>query len=124
MGEHVPVQLCGRRTARSTRLLSNKDDDAVARVTYLQQALAPGQVTVVTRDFGMRTRPRIWKLKAAAVPEKPLIPADKLSSADLGQVVESTTMLCPRPEACVRAGGVRTDAARPWWNCLPSPGVL
>lgn len=79
--------------------LPNNDNEAVACAAYLQQALAPGQVTVITRDIGMRSRARTWKLRAEPLPEKFLIPADGLSSAELDKAVESITVSVPAPTA-------------------------
>jgi rRNA-processing protein FCF1 len=71
------------------RRLPNNDDEVVARATFLQQAIAPQEVTVITRDIGMRTRARAWKLKAAKLPDKFLIPADKLSASDLDAAISA-----------------------------------
>jgi rRNA-processing protein FCF1 len=65
--------------------LDNNDNEAVARAAYLQQALRPGQVTVITRDIGMRARARTWGLKAEPLPEKYLIPSDGFSAAKLDE---------------------------------------
>jgi predicted ribonuclease YlaK len=72
--------------------LTNNDNEAVARAAYLQQALAPGQVAVITRDIGMRTRARTWKLKAEPLPPKYLIPSDGLLPAALDSAVETITV--------------------------------
>ncbi|WP_437064534.1 PIN domain-containing protein [Streptomyces sp. enrichment culture] len=50
--------------------LPNNDDEIVARACYLQQAIAPAPVTVVTGDNGMRARALSWRLKARVLDEK------------------------------------------------------
>lgn len=62
---------------------SNNDDEIVSRAAFIQQALDPGQVTIVTRDIGMRARAKARLLKAESLPEKYLIPTDGLLAADL-----------------------------------------
>lgn len=69
--------------------LPNNDDEVVARAAFLQQAIAPRNVAVITRDIGMRTRARVWKLRATKLPDKYLIPSDKLSTADLDAAISS-----------------------------------
>ncbi|MFC5031057.1 PIN domain-containing protein [Streptomyces sp. DSM 41987] len=50
--------------------LPNNDDEIVSRACYLQQAIAPTPVTVVTGDNGMRARALAWGLKARKLDEK------------------------------------------------------
>jgi len=59
--------------------LPNNDDEIVARACYLQQAIAPAPVTVVTGDNGMRARALSWGLKARVLDEKYKI--ERLSAA-------------------------------------------
>jgi hypothetical protein len=75
--------------------LSNNDNEAIACAGLLQAALAPGQVTVVTRDLGVRARARTWKLKAEALPEKYLIPGGGFTAADLDQALTLITPVAP-----------------------------
>ena len=63
--------------------LPNNDDEIVARAVALQQAVYPGQVTIVTRDIGMRTRALAQELKVGKIPDKYLIREEKLSTVDL-----------------------------------------
>ncbi|TQJ55969.1 PIN domain-containing protein [Streptomyces sp. SLBN-115] len=72
--------------------VNNNDNETVARAAYLQQALDPGKVTVITRDIGMRARARTWKLRAEPLSPKYLIPSDALSVADLDMAVETITV--------------------------------
>ncbi|WP_028808675.1 PIN domain-containing protein [Streptomyces canus] len=60
--------------------LPNNDDEIVARACYLQQAIAPAPVTVVTGDNGMRARALSWGLKARVLDEKYKI--ERLSAAE------------------------------------------
>lgn len=55
------------------RRLPNNDDEAVARAAHLQQAIAPRQISVITRDNGMRGKAMTWCLPP---PDKYLIPED------------------------------------------------
>ncbi len=71
------------------RRLPNNDDEIVARASFLQQAISPYKVTVISRDLGMRTRARIRRLGAQKLSDKYLIPADGLSAADLDAAVAS-----------------------------------
>jgi rRNA-processing protein FCF1 len=71
------------------RRLPNNDDEAVAQAALLQQALGQTPVTVITRDIGMRTRAKTWKLRAQKLPDKYLIREDKLSTADMDEAVKS-----------------------------------
>jgi rRNA-processing protein FCF1 len=64
------------------RLLNN-DDEIVACAALLQQALNPGQVTIVTRDIGMRARAMAQRLRAESLPEKYLLSGEHLSSVEL-----------------------------------------
>ena len=70
------------------RRLPNNDDEIVARAAFLQQAIAPNTVTVVTRDIGMRSRARTRQLRAEKLDDRYLIPADGLSTADLDAAVK------------------------------------
>lgn len=74
------------------RRLPNNDDEAVARAADLQQAVAPHKVLVLTRDNGVRARALGWGLEAGKLPDKYLIPEDKLSDADLTRDLESITI--------------------------------
>jgi hypothetical protein len=65
------------------RRMPNNDDEIVARAAFLQQALSPGQVTIITRDIGMRARAMAQRLRAESLPEKYLLSGDGLSSAEL-----------------------------------------
>jgi len=65
------------------RRMPNNDDEIVARAAFLQQALRPGQVTIITRDIGMRARAMAQHLRAESLPEKYLLPSDGLSSGEL-----------------------------------------
>jgi hypothetical protein len=67
--------------------LPNNDDEIVARASFVQQAISPRKVTVVTRDNGMPTRARVRLLGAEKINDKYLIPADGLSAADLDAAV-------------------------------------
>ncbi|UQA34778.1 PIN domain-containing protein [Streptomyces sp. HNA39] len=58
------------------RRLPNNDDEAVARAAHLQQAIAPRQITVITRDNGMRGKAMTWCLPWGFPPDKYLIPED------------------------------------------------
>lgn len=58
------------------RRLPNNDDEAVARAAHLQQAIAPRQITVTTRDNGMRGKAMTWCLPWDFPPDKYLIPED------------------------------------------------
>jgi rRNA-processing protein FCF1 len=63
--------------------LPNNDDEIVARAVALQQVVYPGQVTIVTRDIGMRARALAQGLRASKIPDKYLIREENLSTADL-----------------------------------------
>ncbi len=65
------------------RRLPNNDDEIVARAGFLQQALAPGQVTMVTRDIGMRARALALQLRAERLPDNYLITGSGLTAAAL-----------------------------------------
>lgn len=60
--------------------LPNNDDEIVARACYLQQAIAPTPVTVITGDNGMRARALAWGLRARVLDEKYKI--ERLSAAE------------------------------------------
>jgi hypothetical protein len=70
---------------------TNNDDEIVFRASYLQQALAPGQVTLVTRDIGMRARALAQNLKAESLPEKYLIPEDGFKNNEMEDNLRSIT---------------------------------
>jgi predicted ribonuclease YlaK len=69
--------------------LSNNDDEVVVRAAYLQQAVTPTSVTVVTRDIGMRVRARSRLLRAEKLDDKYLIPSDGLRGQDLDAALKS-----------------------------------
>jgi rRNA-processing protein FCF1 len=69
------------------RRVENNDDEIVARAAFLQQAIWPNTITVITRDIGMRTRARTRRLKAEKLDDKYLIPQDDLSASDLDAAV-------------------------------------
>lgn len=71
------------------RRLPNNDDEVIAQAALLQQAVGQTPVTVITRDIGMRTRAKAWKLRARKLPDKYLIREDKLSAADMDEAVKS-----------------------------------
>jgi rRNA-processing protein FCF1 len=75
--------------------MPNNDDEIVARASFLQQAIAPHKVTVISRDLGMRTRARARQLDAEKLNDKYLIPAEGLSAASLDAAVAS---IDPAPE--------------------------
>lgn len=79
--------------------LPNNDNEAIACAALVQAALAPGQVTVLTRDIGMRARARTWGLRAEKLDEKYLIQGSGLGTTDLDQAVQAITPLpaAPRP---------------------------
>ncbi|WST35450.1 hypothetical protein OG379_40915 (plasmid) [Streptomyces sp. NBC_01166] len=54
------------------------DDELVAAAVCLRQAVAPGEVVVVSRDIGVRTRARPWGLSARALPDTYLIEGGEL----------------------------------------------
>jgi hypothetical protein len=58
------------------RRLPNNDDQVVARAAHLHQAIAPRQITVVTRDNGMRGKAMTWRMPWDFPPDKYLIPED------------------------------------------------
>ncbi|MCP2314163.1 PIN domain-containing protein [Kitasatospora paracochleata] len=74
------------------RRLPNNDDELVSRAAALQQAIAPHEVLVVTRDNGVRTRALSWRLAARKLDDKYLIPADQLAAADLARDLETITV--------------------------------
>ncbi|MFJ9010289.1 PIN domain-containing protein [Streptomyces canus] len=73
--------------------LPNNDDEIVARACYLQQAIAPAPVTVVTGDNGMRARALSWGLKARVLDEKYKI--DRLSAAEKAANEQAITFAVP-----------------------------
>jgi len=76
--------------------LPNNDDEIVARAVELQQAVHPGQVTVITRDIGMRARALAQGLKVGKIPDKYLIREDNLSTTEMD--VALTTISPPSGE--------------------------
>ncbi|MFE9017980.1 PIN domain-containing protein [Streptomyces sp. NPDC007808] len=73
--------------------LPNNDDEIVARACYLQQAVAPSPVTVVTGDNGMRARALSWGLKARVLDEKYKI--ERLSAAEKAADEQAITFDVP-----------------------------
>ncbi|MDG9709650.1 PIN domain-containing protein [Streptomyces sp. DH10] len=73
--------------------LPNNDDEIVARACYLQQAIAPAPVTVVTGDNGMRARALSWGLKAKVLDEKYKI--ERLSAAEKAANEQAITFEVP-----------------------------
>ncbi|MGW1957650.1 PIN domain-containing protein [Streptomyces sp. NPDC001920] len=73
--------------------LPNNDDEIVARACFLQQAVAPSPVTVVTGDNGMRARALSWGLKARVLDEKYKI--ERLSAAEKGANEQAITFDVP-----------------------------
>jgi rRNA-processing protein FCF1 len=71
------------------RRMPNNDDEVVARAAFVQQAIAPSKVTVITRDIGMRTRARTRLLNAEKLSDKYLIPEDQLAAGELDSAVTS-----------------------------------
>ncbi|MFI7142498.1 PIN domain-containing protein [Streptomyces massasporeus] len=76
--------------------LPNNDDEIVARACYLQQAIAPAQVTVVTGDNGMRARALSWGLKARVLDKKYKI--ERLSAAQKTANEQTITFDVPDDE--------------------------
>ncbi|MER5218284.1 PIN domain-containing protein [Streptomyces sp. NPDC002838] len=76
--------------------LPNNDDEIVARACYLQQAIAPAQVTVVTGDNGMRARALSWGLKARVLDEKYKI--ERLGAAEKAANEQTITFDVPDDE--------------------------
>jgi rRNA-processing protein FCF1 len=76
------------------RRLPNNDDEIVARGAHLQQAVSPRQVTVITRDNGMRAKAMTWGLPWD-FPEKYLIPEDSLGSKHREANLASITVDIP-----------------------------
>jgi PIN domain len=73
----------------------NNDNELVARAAFLQQAVYPNRITILTRDIGMRTRAVTRLLRAEKLPDKYLIPSDGLSAADLDAAVASIDIYLP-----------------------------
>jgi rRNA-processing protein FCF1 len=73
--------------------LPNNDDEIVARACYLQQAIAPAPVTVVTGDNGMRARALSWGLRAKVLDEKYKI--ERLSAAEKAANEQAITFEVP-----------------------------
>jgi predicted ribonuclease YlaK len=71
----------------------NNDDEIVARACYLQQAIAPAPVTVVTGDNGMRARALCWGLKARVLDEKYKI--ERLSTVEKAVNEQAITFEVP-----------------------------
>ncbi|WP_413812580.1 hypothetical protein [Streptomyces sp. OE57] len=61
------------------------DDELVASALRLQQAVAPVEVVVVSRDIDVRTRAGAWGLPARLLPDKYLIEGGGLHQAALEQ---------------------------------------
>lgn len=61
------------------------DDELVASALRLQQAVAPAEVVVVSRDIGVRTRARAWGLPARPLPDAYLIEGGELRRQELEQ---------------------------------------
>jgi rRNA-processing protein FCF1 len=76
--------------------LPNNDDEIVARACYLQQAIGPAPVTVVTGDNGMRARALSWGLKARVLDEKYKI--ERLSAAEKTANEQAITFDVPDDE--------------------------
>lgn len=76
--------------------LPNNDDEIVARACYLQQAIAPAPVTVITGDNGMRARALSWGLKARVLDEKYKI--ERLTVAGKAAHEQSITFDVPDEE--------------------------
>ncbi|MDJ0346790.1 hypothetical protein QMK19_33320 [Streptomyces sp. H10-C2] len=51
----------------------------MARAAHLQQAIAPHQVTVITRDNGVRAKAMTWGLPWDFLPDKYVIREDQLT---------------------------------------------
>jgi hypothetical protein len=77
------------------RRLHNNDDEAVARAAHLQQAIAPRQVTVVTRDNGTRGKAMTWGLPWHFPPDKYLIPEDGFGAKHREANLASITVNVP-----------------------------
>ena len=92
------------------RRMPNNDDEIVARAAFLQQALNPGQVTIITRDIGMRARAMAQGLRAESLPEKYLLSGDGLSSAELDESL-ATLSLDEHVVTKVPGDGVSTSAS-------------
>jgi rRNA-processing protein FCF1 len=71
--------------------LTNNDDEIIRSAAILQQASHPHEVTVVTRDIGMRARALTQRLRVAKIPDKYLIREEGLAAADLATAVASIT---------------------------------
>ncbi|MET8129318.1 PIN domain-containing protein [Streptomyces sp. NPDC005065] len=83
--------------------LPNNDDEIVARACYLQQAIAPTPVTVVTGDNGMRARALAWGLKARRLDEKYNI--ERLTAAQKDENLAAITFDVPEGRDSTAAGG-------------------
>ncbi|MEY9961365.1 PIN domain-containing protein [Streptacidiphilus sp. MAP5-52] len=81
------------------RRLPNNDDEAVARAAHLQQAIAPRQVTVITRDNGMRGKAMTWGLPWDFPPDKYLIPEDGFGAKHREANLASITVDVPEDPA-------------------------
>jgi rRNA-processing protein FCF1 len=73
--------------------LPNNDDEIVVRACYLQQAIAPASITVVTGDNGMRARALSWGLKARVLDEKYKI--ERLSAEEKAANEQAITFEVP-----------------------------
>lgn len=83
--------------------LPNNDDEIVARASYLQQAIAPTPVTVITGDNGMRARALAWGLKAGKLDAKYSVD-QQAKAAETSEGLEEITVTA-------EAGMASTDAA-------------
>ncbi|MFJ8158415.1 PIN domain-containing protein [Streptomyces sp. NPDC094468] len=81
------------------RRLPNNDDEIVARAAHLQQAIGPRQVTVITRDNGMRAKAMTWHLPWGFPPDKYLIPEDRLGAKHREENLASITIDVPEDGA-------------------------
>ncbi|WP_042428110.1 PIN domain-containing protein [Streptacidiphilus anmyonensis] len=75
--------------------LPNNDDEVVARAAHLQQAVAPRQVTVITRDNGMRGKAMTWGLPWDFPPDQYLNPADGFGTKYRVENLDSITVDVP-----------------------------
>ncbi|MER8009645.1 PIN domain-containing protein [Streptomyces sp. NPDC094149] len=76
--------------------LPNNDDEIVARACFLQQAISPAPVMVVTGDNGMRARALSWGLKAKVLDEKYKI--ERLSAAQKADNEQAITFAVPEDD--------------------------
>jgi hypothetical protein len=74
------------------------DDELVASALRLQQAVAPAEVVVVSRDIGVRTRAGAWTLLARPLPDKYLIEGGDLHQAALDKAAGELVPGCGIPQ--------------------------